>query len=133
MPVPESDEDSARVMTIHGSKGLEFPVVLLTGIARSPNNRTDLALFDRERGPNEVGVEVRVGPSGAYHQTAGYDDLAAREKELNTDENIRLLYVAATRAKDHLIVSMFRNGKEKIPIPSTVGDTAVRSGGERGR
>ena len=115
MPVPESDEDSARVMTIHGSKGLEFPVVLLTGIARSPNNRTDLALFDRERGPNEVGVEVRVGPSGAYHQTAGYDDLASREKELNTDENIRLLYVAATRAKDHLIVSMFRNGKEKSP------------------
>ena len=110
MPVPESDEESVRVMTVHGSKGLEFPVVLLTGISGSRRNTADTALFDRERGPNETGVEVRVGSSGSYHQTDGYDDLAGREKELNSDENIRLLYVAATRAKDHLIVSMFRSG-----------------------
>ena len=115
MPVPESDEESVRVMTVHGSKGLEFPVVLLTGISGSRRNMADTALFDRERGPNETGVEVRVGSSGSYHQTDGYDDLAGREKELNSDENIRLLYVAATRAKDHLIVSMFRSEKGKSP------------------
>ena len=119
MPVPESDEESVRVMTVHGSKGLEFPVVLLTGISGSRRNMADTALFDRERGPNETGVEVRVGSSGSYHQTAGYDDLAGREKELNSDENIRLLYVAATRAKDHLIVSMFRSGAK-----STAGELA---------
>ena len=113
MPVPESDEDSVRVMTVHGSKGLEFPVVMLTGIAGSQRNLADTVIFDRERGTNDVGVEVRVGYSGAYHQTAGYDDLAAQEKELNTDENIRLLYVAATRAKDHLVVSMFRSDRGK--------------------
>ena len=112
IPVPESDEEAVRVMTVHGSKGLEFPIVLLTGIVGPQSNTADIALFDRERGPNEVGVEVRVGSKSAnnVHKTAGYDDLADREKDLNTDENIRLLYVAATRAKDHLVVSMFRSG-----------------------
>ena len=115
MPVPESDEDSVRVMTIHGSKGLEFPIVLLTGIAGSQRNMADNVLFDRERGPNEVGVEVSIGSktAGNAHKTAGYDDLSTREKDLNTDENIRLLYVAATRSKDHLIVSMFRSDSGK--------------------
>ena len=34
-PVPETDEDAVRIMTVHGSKGLEFPVVMLTGLERS--------------------------------------------------------------------------------------------------
>ncbi len=110
IPVPESDEDSVRVMTVHGSKGLEFPIVILTGISGGgASARLGSVLFDRERGPNECGVEVRVGPKGSYHQTAGYDDLAAYERALNADEEIRLLYVAATRSKDHLVISMFRN------------------------
>ncbi len=116
IPVPESDEDSVRVMTVHGSKGLEFPIVILTGISGGgASARPSSVLFDRERGPNECGVEVRVGSrDSGYHKTAGYDDLAAYERALNADEEVRLLYVAATRAKDHLVISMFRN-KGKHP------------------
>ena len=48
-PVPESDEEAVRVMTVHASKGLEFPVVVLTGINSGRRNRSERVLFDRSQ------------------------------------------------------------------------------------
>ena len=104
-PVPESDEEAVRVMTIHGSKGLEFPVVILTGINSPPSNRSDLALFDRSQGR----VEVGLGSRDNRFATAGYEELAEREKQMSEAEHVRLIYVAATRARDHLVVSLRRS------------------------
>ena len=62
VPVPEGDEESVRVMTVHAAKGLEFPVVVLTALNNTdPSSRLDSVLFDRrKRGRAEVGV----GPAG---------------------------------------------------------------------
>ena len=109
-PVPEGDEEAVRIMTIHGAKGLEFPVVVLAGLHSDRQLPTDRVLFERE------GNRVEVGIGGQRHHVAtpGYEELLDKERGLADDEFVRLMYVAATRARDHLVVSMHRKvGEEK--------------------
>ncbi|HEX3462174.1 MAG TPA: 3'-5' exonuclease, partial [Acidimicrobiales bacterium] len=96
--LPESDDDAVRVMTIHGAKGLEFPVVFLAGLNRCPSNRPGVRVLWGDDGP-ELKIKSGVG-------TRGYAELEAREKVMEDAEDLRLLYVAATRARDYLIVSL---------------------------
>ena len=105
---PELDEDAVRVMTVHGAKGLEFPTVILTGLNSRRQHRPGPVLFDWREG----NVEARVGRQGAYFQTGGYGDLSEADKLRDDEEFVRLLYVAATRARDHLIVSRYRDAKD---------------------
>ena len=106
-PVPEEDEEAVRVMTVHAAKGLEFPVVILTGLNSRPGNRTDAALFDRRGGR----VEVGLGPKDSRFATAGYESLSEREGLMDAAERVRLMYVAATRARDHLALSLRRSAR----------------------
>ena len=108
-PVPESDEDAVRVMTIHGSKGLEFPVVILTGINSAPDNRSDNVIIDRATGRVEVGTG-RPNPRRVDERftTSSYDEILQIEDRMTAAERIRLMYVATTRARDHLVLSLRR-------------------------
>ena len=112
-PVPESDEDAVRIMTVHASKGLEFPVVILTGLNTGRNARVDRVIFD------DGNVEVGVGSGNSMFQTAGYEEKVEQEKVLDDHEHVRLLYVATTRARDHLVLSMHRPDKRNNGLDST--------------
>ncbi len=103
-PAPETDEESVRVMTMHSAKGLEFPVAILTGLNSTPRNPAPASLYDRQTGQ----VEVSLGSGNNRIATEGYQDLADRERQMAEAENVRLLYVAATRARDHLVLSLRR-------------------------
>ncbi len=97
--LPETDDDAVRIMTVHASKGLEFPIVVLSGLNtedRSRVNGVDVVWGDG-------GPEVRI--TGAI-ATEDYAAWAERETRMDRAEQMRLLYVAATRARDHLIVSL---------------------------
>ncbi|MDE0197597.1 MAG: PD-(D/E)XK nuclease family protein, partial [Caldilineaceae bacterium] len=98
--VRESDAGAVSVMTVHGAKGLEFPIVLLAGLNATRGPNPDPVLFDRTSGRIEVKAEL---------QTLGYEELAGFEKDRGEEERVRLIYVAATRARDHLVVSLYRN------------------------
>ncbi len=96
--LPESDDDAVQVMTVHGAKGLEFPVVVLAGLNRASAGSRGVSVLWGAAGP-----EVRIRE---YLRTPGFDDLAAREQQMERAQDLRLLYVAATRARDHLVVSL---------------------------
>ena len=104
--------DVVRVMTVHAAKGLEFPIVMLTGLNSSETPRTNNALFDHSDDA-DTAIGVRMGSSNAYFKTGGFDGLREQEKDAGKMENVRLMYVAATRAKDHLIISTFRKDNDK--------------------
>ncbi|MCH7653272.1 MAG: UvrD-helicase domain-containing protein [Chloroflexi bacterium] len=107
-PAPEGDEDAVKVMTVHSAKGLEFPIVVLTGLNGQPRFRAGEVLFPDDR----AGLEARVGSGDSEFKTPGYGELFKKEKALSEQEAVRLLYVATTRARDHLVVSVYRTGKD---------------------
>lgn len=103
-PAPETDEEAVKIMTVHASKGLEFPVVILMGLNSPPRANRPRVIFDRSCGA----AEVSVGPENARFETAGYPQMLDVERQMGEDERVRLLYVATTRARDHLLLSMYR-------------------------
>ncbi len=99
---PEPDDDALRILTVHGAKGLEFPIVLLAGLNTRPANRRSKVLWGAD------GPEFTIGTksSGSKVATSDYDRLDGLEKAHDDAERLRLLYVAMTRARDHLVVSL---------------------------
>ncbi|MDO8689570.1 MAG: UvrD-helicase domain-containing protein [Dehalococcoidia bacterium] len=108
-PVPETDEDAVRIMTVHASKGLEFPIVIMAGLGSEGGASSDPVIFHRAGGS----VEVRIGPAkGTVFSTRGYEEAKAWEESAAEAEGVRLMYVAATRARDHLVVCLFHSPKK---------------------
>ncbi len=95
---PEPDDDAVRVMTVHGAKGLEFPIVVLTGLDTPPPNIVPPVLFDAGGMPRfSFGVDFR---------SPDYKALWDADRSLEAAERLRLLYVALTRPRDHLVVDL---------------------------
>ena len=108
-------KDAVRVMTVHGAKGLEFPGVVMTGLNTSSGNRPDAAVFDTDpKAP--VGAAIGLGSRQAKFETVGYDYITDKKKEIGEAEAVRLMYVAATRARDHLFVSLYRKSGDKSSL-----------------
>ena len=100
--VPETDDDAVRIMTIHGAKGLEFPIVVCSGMttmAQTSGKGVEV-LF-----PGTGGCEVKI-VKGV--QTAEFELHKPVDEQMGFHEKLRLLYVACTRARDHLVVSVHR-------------------------
>lgn len=99
--LPETDVDAVRVMTIHAAKGLEFPMVVLSGMSAQARRRTGVKLVWPPLGGLEVQLRKDI-------QTNDFDSAIELEEQMDAEEKKRLLYVACTRAKDHLVVSLHR-------------------------
>jgi ATP-dependent helicase/nuclease subunit A len=115
----EISRDEVRVMTVHGAKGLEAPVVFLVDTTSSPADSQRLNLIHLPQGnaaPNTTGVVVWAGKK-ADDPPAVATARAAMIEETE-DEYRRLLYVAMTRAADRLIVGgcMPGNRNEVRPL-----------------
>jgi ATP-dependent helicase/nuclease subunit A len=97
-------ENAVRLMSIHQSKGLEFPVVALPDLAKTFNEQ-DLRgeiIFDEEFG---LCPKVKPPTSGRRYPSLPHWLAQRRQKRELRGEELRLLYVALTRARDTLILS----------------------------
>ncbi len=101
-PVSEK-EDAVRVISVHKSKGLEFPVVFLAGLGRKFNLQSlgSRVLFHRElgMGPELVDLECRT-----VRKTAAWAAVRERLVAETLAEEMRILYVAMTRAREKLVM-----------------------------
>ncbi|NLY85106.1 MAG: UvrD-helicase domain-containing protein [Tissierellia bacterium] len=88
------DSNVVKILTIHKSKGLQFPVVIIPELCTSPNVGFPKIVFSKDSG---IGIDMDNSKI-LYNKIK--DDLAQKEKE----EMERILYVAMTRAEDYLIL-----------------------------
>lgn len=109
-PVPEAPlndpkSDVVTIMTIHGSKGLTMPVVMLPDLAAcDPPDTSWTLLREEEDGGLRFGMKMRSA-EGLDVKSPSFDDLRAEEKKIRDREELNLLYVAMTRARDLLVMS----------------------------
>ncbi|MCE2992018.1 MAG: UvrD-helicase domain-containing protein [Candidatus Jidaibacter sp.] len=94
--VHKADSDAIRIMTVHGAKGLQAPIVILADAASSEANSSDDVLFHE----GELYFAV-----GAHQKSAHYESVLAAIKQASAEESKRLLYVAVTRAERELYVA----------------------------
>ncbi|MCG0237809.1 MAG: PD-(D/E)XK nuclease family protein [Firmicutes bacterium] len=102
-PALSDQADVVRVMSIHKSKGLEFPVVLVLGLGRNFNTQDERAPVLRHRdlglGPAVVDPELRCQYPSLAHRA-----IAVRLRREMLAEEMRVLYVALTRARERLVL-----------------------------
>ncbi len=116
-------EDRVQIMSIHKSKGLEFDVVFMPGLAKEKRG-ADSALFLWEERLNLQGAEnLIVAPRSATGEDSHkiFDYLKSQKKKKELLEACRLLYVGCTRAVQRLYLSAELNNTEKgfKPPPSS--------------
>ena len=92
---PADAQGAVRLMTIHKSKGLQFPIVVLADAGRAPHGGSDGAYLL----PN-LGLAFKLDPAPMLYRLAKWQD----QKESEAEEQ-RVLYVALTRAQQKIIIS----------------------------
>ena len=102
--VVSEKEDVVRIMSIHKSKGLEFPVVFVADMGKAFNRRDtqDQILFHNRRG---IGLKQYDPEWRMSYPTLIWSGIAAQLRWEGTAEEERILYVAMTRARDQLILT----------------------------
>ncbi len=118
--------DVVRIMSIHRSKGLEFPVCILAGCGSQFNasSRMGNLLLHPRFG---IGVKRQEEQSLRKFNTAAYEAVRLETERAELSEELRVLYVAATRARERLLAVMTVSNPEK----RLAGLTAEISGKEK--
>ncbi len=101
-PTTEADDDAVRFLTIHQAKGLEFPIVIVPKLQDQPASGNQF-IVDR---PNQR-IEFKLGDDRTPFRTPGYAIAERRDRAYADAEARRMLYVAATRARDWLILPSY--------------------------
>ena len=104
------DSPAIKIMTIHQAKGLQFPVVIVPDAGAHPKIPPSPVVFG---GSDSFAVRFKDPETNMARVPADYQEYKTAQEHNEKSEYARLLYVAATRAMDHLVFSTTVNKKEK--------------------
>lgn len=107
----EERSDAVRILSIHKSKGLDFPIVFIASLGLKKQARMKQLLADRHE---KKLFALKLGARESGFQTASWDALVEHEKKREEAELVRLLYVGLTRARDHMILSVHTGNWKRI-------------------
>ena len=101
-PVEGEALDAVRLMTIHRAKGLEFKIVCVADLGRSPRRAVELLRVDRD---GRIGIRLARPGAGGRVPALAYQDIGFEQQRAEEAEERRLFYVAMTRAQERLVLS----------------------------
>jgi ATP-dependent helicase/nuclease subunit A len=119
----ESGANEVRVMTVHGAKGLQAPVVILADTTSDPTKKPDNSaelLIDE-------GHRVPLLPIRKSEQSGRLAEIVEKQRQRERQEHLRLLYVAMTRAEERLIIAGSLGVACKGEPPDTCWYTVLES------
>lgn len=121
--IAAGSQDCVRVMTVHKSKGLEFPVVIVPDLGKQFNEQSlkSSVLIDRDFGLGFAAVDL---PNRVRYPSVASMVIKDHARRQLIAEEVRVLYVALTRAREHLILI----GTSRSPYASFVEDWANHGG-----
>ena len=126
----EETDNVVRIMTIYAAKGLEFPIVVFANMNTERPDRTTVVADRTGKGH----LHIQLGKKADAFRTPGFDHAAASEQEHSSAEEARLLYVAATRARDRLVVPFFEpeGGSKREKTTPSLCDRLRGAGADEG-
>ncbi len=114
------ESDSVKIMTVHKSKGLEFPVVVLADLFWKEKGSLRRILFD-----DKGFIIVKEGSGRRSDEETVPGRLTHREEQKSFEEEKRTLYVALSRARDMLLMSANGRGNATRPWSRMLGGTLL--------
>lgn len=124
---PSENADIVRIMTVHQSKGLEFPICILADMQHAFNERdnTEPVLISSSAG---LGMKRRTEDGISVYDTASRRAAVITSERMGRSEEMRVLYVALTRAKENLVmvtsVPNPEKGLAKVAVECGIGERA---------
>lgn len=124
---PSENADIVRIMTVHQSKGLEFPICILADMQHAFNERdnTESVLISSSAG---LGMKRRTEDGISVYDTASRRAAVITSERMGRSEEMRVLYVALTRAKENLVmvtsVPIPEKGLAKVAVECGIGERA---------
>lgn len=122
-PKENAQTNAVQVMTVHSSKGLEFPVCLLCECGQPLLSKKDASSHFLMHGSQLCALEMRDATGFARVKNPLYEATKDAICQSRIEEEVRVLYVALTRAKERLYITAAQNGNTK---PETVLAAAER-------
>ncbi len=122
----DSGADVVRIMSIHKSKGLEFPVCIIAGLSRNFNNSDlrDSVVIAKHTG---IALLGRNSAAAGNYKTLAHVSAGLELKAASRSEELRVLYVAMTRAKERLVfITSLKKPREKIMRLAADGGNGVK-------
>ena len=117
--LPEHDDDAVRIMTVHAAKGLEFPVTVVSGMTTKPRvTQSNAVVWHRDTWT----ISNKQSPDPVF------EDFMPIDEQMSDAERRRLLYVACTRAVDHLVVSLHRYPDSSVSPTAESGALLFHAG-----
>lgn len=124
---PSENADIVRIMTVHQSKGLEFPICILADMQHAFNERDNIepVLISSSAG---LGMKRRTEDGISVYDTASRRAAVITSERMGRSEEMRVLYVALTRAKENLVmvtsVPNPEKGLAKVAVECGIGERA---------